>query len=155
MQINMPESGTFLFISDHCHVIENVCSTSSALHCIAHSDVRSGGMGFRRVGWLAIIRLGSVARCDSSKLRGRPEAISFLATTKKRFWHYRNSSSRTEASSCESTSRYVPPPHFSPEQANAMRRKTIFHYSRVGHHTLLLQFLSRQPCGQCCFTPAS
>lgn len=26
MQINMPETGTFLFISDHCHVIENVSS---------------------------------------------------------------------------------------------------------------------------------
>ncbi len=26
MQINMPDSGTFLFISDHCHVIENVSS---------------------------------------------------------------------------------------------------------------------------------
>lgn len=25
MQINLPDSGTFLFISDHCHVIENVC----------------------------------------------------------------------------------------------------------------------------------
>jgi len=24
MQINLPESGTFFFISDHCHVIENV-----------------------------------------------------------------------------------------------------------------------------------
>jgi len=24
MQINLLESGTFLFISDHCHVIENV-----------------------------------------------------------------------------------------------------------------------------------
>lgn len=24
MQINLPDSGTFLFISDHCHVIENV-----------------------------------------------------------------------------------------------------------------------------------
>lgn len=24
MQINMPETGTFFFISDHCHVIENV-----------------------------------------------------------------------------------------------------------------------------------
>ena len=24
MQINMPESGTYFFISDHCHVIENV-----------------------------------------------------------------------------------------------------------------------------------
>ena len=24
MQINMPESGTFLFVSDHLHVIENV-----------------------------------------------------------------------------------------------------------------------------------
>ena len=24
LQINMPGSGTFLFISDHCHVMENV-----------------------------------------------------------------------------------------------------------------------------------
>jgi len=24
MQINMPEMGTYIFISDHCHVIENV-----------------------------------------------------------------------------------------------------------------------------------
>lgn len=24
MQINLPDSGTFFFISDHCHVIENV-----------------------------------------------------------------------------------------------------------------------------------
>ena len=24
MQINLPNSGTFFFISDHCHVIENV-----------------------------------------------------------------------------------------------------------------------------------
>ena len=24
MQLNLPDSGTFLFISDHCHVIENV-----------------------------------------------------------------------------------------------------------------------------------
>lgn len=26
MQINLPDSGTFMFISDHCHVIENVSS---------------------------------------------------------------------------------------------------------------------------------
>jgi hypothetical protein len=26
MQINLPDSGTFFFISDHCHVIENVSS---------------------------------------------------------------------------------------------------------------------------------
>lgn len=31
MQINMPDSGTFLFISDHCHVIENVCSLSGSV----------------------------------------------------------------------------------------------------------------------------
>lgn len=24
MQVNLPQSGTFFFISDHCHVIENV-----------------------------------------------------------------------------------------------------------------------------------
>ena len=33
MQINMPEMGTYLFISDHCHVIENVgCSSPFPLH---------------------------------------------------------------------------------------------------------------------------
>jgi glyoxylase-like metal-dependent hydrolase (beta-lactamase superfamily II) len=31
MQINLPDSGTIFFISDHCHVIENVSPTS--LHC--------------------------------------------------------------------------------------------------------------------------
>ena len=31
MQINMPDSGTFFFISDHCHVIENVSWRN--LHC--------------------------------------------------------------------------------------------------------------------------
>ena len=25
MQLNLLDSGTFFFISDHCHVIENVC----------------------------------------------------------------------------------------------------------------------------------
>jgi len=30
MQINMPETGTFLFISDHCHVIENVSAGASS-----------------------------------------------------------------------------------------------------------------------------
>lgn len=33
MQINMPDSGTFLFISDHCHVIENVSLSFPSL-CI-------------------------------------------------------------------------------------------------------------------------
>jgi hypothetical protein len=33
MQINLPNSGTFFFISDHCHVIENVCiQCPSPLH---------------------------------------------------------------------------------------------------------------------------
>jgi hypothetical protein len=34
MQLNLPDSGTFLFISDHCHVIENV----SGLHTPGHRD---------------------------------------------------------------------------------------------------------------------
>ena len=37
MQINMPDSGTFLFISDHCHVIENVSPVrpcSATMPCI-------------------------------------------------------------------------------------------------------------------------
>lgn len=29
MQINLPDSGTYLFISDHCHVIENVSTDRS------------------------------------------------------------------------------------------------------------------------------
>lgn len=31
MQINMPEMGTFFFISDHCHIIENVSSQPPTL----------------------------------------------------------------------------------------------------------------------------
>ena len=49
MQINMPDSGTFLFISDHCHVIENVSirafSNDSEL-----TVGLSGVMVFRKVG---------------------------------------------------------------------------------------------------------
>lgn len=35
MQINMPETGTFFFISDHCHVIENVRLNDPKPHSIA------------------------------------------------------------------------------------------------------------------------
>jgi glyoxylase-like metal-dependent hydrolase (beta-lactamase superfamily II) len=30
MQINMPVTGTFFFVSDHCHVMENVSCLASA-----------------------------------------------------------------------------------------------------------------------------
>ena len=30
MQVNLPDSGTIFFISDHCHVIENVSGSCSA-----------------------------------------------------------------------------------------------------------------------------
>lgn len=65
MQINMPETGTFFFISDHCHVIENV---KIALHLISKdvvADMRySGAMGFPKGGWLATIHHGSGVRRD-------------------------------------------------------------------------------------------
>ena len=38
MQINLPESGTFFFISDHCHVIENV-STAKHMDCKRLADI--------------------------------------------------------------------------------------------------------------------
>lgn len=38
MQINLQETGTFFFISDHCHVIENVnCLPLSVLSLLADS----------------------------------------------------------------------------------------------------------------------
>ena len=60
MQINMPDSGTFLFISDHCHVIENV--SIRAFSNGAELTVGfSGVMASHKVGWQETIRLGSAA----------------------------------------------------------------------------------------------
>lgn len=54
MQINLPNSGTFFFISDHCHVIENV-----SLHCPdSYNYCRSVDEG------------DAVARRHSSRLAG-------------------------------------------------------------------------------------
>lgn len=64
MQINLPNSGTFFFISDHCHVIENVSSASLLLssplnHKTPASSLselteklKSGAMAFLKAGWL-------------------------------------------------------------------------------------------------------
>jgi hypothetical protein len=59
MQINMPDSGTFLFISDHCHVIENV---SSPVLAVERLTLYSGAMESLKVGLQEIIQLGSRAR---------------------------------------------------------------------------------------------
>jgi hypothetical protein len=58
MQINLPDSGTFFFISDHCHVIENVSlhlgQLTSALLMLV-----SGVMVSLKDGLLETTRLGS------------------------------------------------------------------------------------------------
>jgi len=59
MQINMPDSGTFLFISDHCHVIENVSIDTSLTSWLTHRG--SGVMGSLKDGSPEIIRPGSRA----------------------------------------------------------------------------------------------
>ena len=62
MQINMPESGTFLFISDHCHIIENV---SIPFGFVGGSlTTPSGVMASLRVGWQETIQPGSEALND-------------------------------------------------------------------------------------------
>ena len=50
MQINLPDSGTFFFISDHCHVIENVSICPCKLTDTA--DARQWRDGIPQ-GWLA------------------------------------------------------------------------------------------------------
>jgi hypothetical protein len=60
MQINMPDSGTFFFISDHCHVIENVSAWDSRMW-YSIDNFLSGVTVFRKAGWLEIIPPGSRA----------------------------------------------------------------------------------------------
>lgn len=62
MQINMPDSGTFLFISDHCHVIENASSPSPG-GCSADS-CPSGVTAFPKAGLQETIQHGSEAPKD-------------------------------------------------------------------------------------------
>lgn len=57
MQINMPETGTFFFISDHCHVIENVSFPPSVSGALTDMP-RSGATGFPRDGWPETIHPG-------------------------------------------------------------------------------------------------
>jgi len=60
MQINLPDSGTFFFISDHCHVIENVSLYHSKLtDTILTFD--SGAMASLKDGLLETTQLGSKA----------------------------------------------------------------------------------------------
>jgi hypothetical protein len=61
MQINLPDSGTFFFISDHCHVIENVSLGGDNLGSI-ELIFDSGAMVFLKDGLLGTTQLGSRAR---------------------------------------------------------------------------------------------
>ena len=64
MQLNLQDSGTYLFISDHCHVIENVSLFIGRLMLTYADRKNSGVTAFRKVGWLGIIQLGSGRRKD-------------------------------------------------------------------------------------------
>lgn len=61
MQINLPDSGTFFFISDHCHVIENV---SLGLGKLTNTllMLNSGVMVSLKDGLLGTTQLGFKAR---------------------------------------------------------------------------------------------
>ena len=54
MQLNLPDSGTFLFISDHCHVIENV----SLPHDLSHKKRQLIDMGLSRSGAMVFHKAG-------------------------------------------------------------------------------------------------
>jgi hypothetical protein len=56
MQINMQNSGTFLFIGDHCHVMENV----SSFHTISVHEYMSDTYIFLQ--WLDGVPQGFLAR---------------------------------------------------------------------------------------------
>ena len=58
MQINLPNSGTYLFISDHCHVIENVSAIHTHAQVISDSS-HSGVMAFHKAGLLGTTQHGS------------------------------------------------------------------------------------------------
>jgi hypothetical protein len=62
MQINLQESGTFLFISDHCHVIENVRTHEMKWDSRADNLIPSGETASRKAGWQEITQLGSAPR---------------------------------------------------------------------------------------------
>jgi hypothetical protein len=100
MQINMQDTGTFLFISDHCHVIENVSRPTHALASnlslrnrsefqLFHADIDSSGATVSlRAGWLVTIQHGSGAPNVSSISSALPEVKSYLATTRRPFCNW-------------------------------------------------------------------
>jgi hypothetical protein len=61
MQINLPDSGTFFFISDHCHVIENVSLYLGELVSTL-LKLDSGVMVSLKDGLLETTQLGSKVR---------------------------------------------------------------------------------------------
>jgi hypothetical protein len=66
MQLNLPDSGTFLFISDHCHVIENVSLPRTPDYEKGQplKGIPSGVMVSHKVGWLVTTQLGSAVPSD-------------------------------------------------------------------------------------------
>lgn len=69
----MLETGTFLFISDHCHVIENVSNYDSQRLRLSNIH-NSGVMAFPKDGWQEITQPGLGAPSVSSTLSGLPRA---------------------------------------------------------------------------------
>ena len=53
MQINLPNSGTFFFISDHCHVIENVRIPAPSYKLFTEADIMAKWRDGVPQGWLA------------------------------------------------------------------------------------------------------
>jgi hypothetical protein len=66
MQINLPDSGTIFFISDHCHVIENVSYRRKKRLCCFERKKKVREM--RKYTYVADITLNTVARRNPSRL---------------------------------------------------------------------------------------
>lgn len=91
MQLNMEESGTFFFISDHCHVIENVSPSERFwLHILwdINVDCSSGAMVSHRAGWQGTILHGSEVHSVWNNLNERLRVRLFPDTirTLMRIW---------------------------------------------------------------------
>jgi hypothetical protein len=76
MQINLPESGTIFFISDHCHVIENVSQPDARSSKKHHKQRKrrktntsppSGATASLKVGWREITLPGK-SQIQESKI---------------------------------------------------------------------------------------
>jgi len=83
MQLNLPDSGTFLFISDHCHVIEN-WRDSIPQGWLARDHPAWVGSLATRIRSTSDLSSSSDQRNDLSSSRDRLAAASSQATTRGR-----------------------------------------------------------------------